>query len=418
MSNAIPQPPRRLLTRVAIPGSLVAIALGVLGWTAWRTLAPLPSVDVVPVTVRGAAPVATGGTAAPTEGAPVQAPGWVEPSPFPVLVPALTPGIVRTVGALEGDPVAKDQVLVELVDDEQRIALRSAESVVLESRAKVAEMEDELGRKSRLVEGGAASAGEVARLRLRIDAMRAATEAAEAERAMRALALERTRIRAPIDGVVMVRGAVPGMAAGSMGDGKPLFELYDPSRLQVRADVPLADAGRIAAGDRAEIVLDVLPGRTFRGEVIRMVHQADIAKNTVQAKVRIDDPAAELKPEMLARVRIVPRTGGGRGGEQGGGSGGPRASKDALWVQDRCIARGSEGASVLLVAALDQGRGVVERRAVEIAGASVDGWTEVRSGLRAGDLAIADPASAPSPGSRVRIEEKWRTTEGADHGSH
>jgi hypothetical protein len=216
----------------------------------------------------------------------------------------------------------------------------------------------------------------------------------------------------------MVRGAVPGMAAGSMGDGKALFELYDPSKLQVRADVPLADAGRIAAGDRAEIVLDVLPGRTFRGEVIRMVHQADIAKNTVQAKVRIDDPAAELKPEMLARVRIVPRTGGGRGGEQGGGSGGPRASKDALWVQDRCIARGSEGASVLLVAALDQGRGVVERRAVEIAGASVDGWTEVRSGLRAGDLAIADPASAPPPGSRVRIEEKWRTTEGADHGSH
>ena len=410
MNAAIPQPPRRFVTRIAIPGSLVAIALGALGWTAWRTLAPLPAVEVVPVAVRGAVAPADG--AAPAEGAPVQAPGWVEPSPYPVLVPALTPGIVRAVHALEGDRVAKGQVLVELVDDEQRIAVRSAEAAALEARARVAEMEDELGRKAKLVQGGAASAGEVARLRLRIEAMRAAAQAADAELAMRALALERTRIVAPSDGVVMARGAVPGMPAGSMADARPLLELYDPAHLQVRADIPLADAGRVAPGDRAEVVLDVLPGRTFRGEVLRLVHQADIAKNTVQAKVRIDDPAPELKPEMLARVRILPRSGGTA-------TSGARASKDALWLQERCIVRSPEGASVLVVAALDQGRGVVERRAVELGGPPVDGWTEVRSGLRAGDLALAEPSAAPAPGTRVRASESWRgAPAGGDHGDH
>ena len=411
MSTVIPRPPRRFVTRIAIPGSLVALALGMLCWTAWRTLAPVPEVEVIPVAVRGAEATVSGDAQAPAEGAPVQAPGWVEPSPFPVLVPALTPGIVRAVNALEGDRVTKGQVLVELVDDEQRIAVRSAEAAMFEARARAGEMEDELGRKSRLVEGGAASAGEVARLGLRLEAMRASAQAAEAELAMRQLALDRTTIRAPVGGVVMARAAVPGMPAGSMADAKPLFELYDPASLQVRADVPLADAGRVSPGDRAEIALDVLPGRTFRGEVLRMVHQADIAKNTVQAKVRIDEPAPQLKPEMLARVRIFPKSGGAAA------TGARRAGKDAIWVQERCIARGPQGAAVLVVGSLDQGRGTVERRAVELGGVPVDGWVEVRSGLRAGDLAIADPASAPAPGKRVRVAESWRgKAEGGEHG--
>ena len=422
----IPAPPRRIVTRLVVPGVLVAGAVAALAWSGWRTLLPAPAVAVVPVSVRAAdgadaAGGASGAAQPVAEGAPVQAPGWVEPSPFPIMVPALTPGIVRAVNVLEGDRVDAGQVLVELVDDEQRIAVRLAEAALAETRAKVAEMQDELGRKSRLVETGAASAGEVARLRLRIDAMQAAAGAAEAEAAMRALALERTRVRAPAAGVVMVRNAVPGMAAGAMQDAKPLIELYDPARLQVRADMPLADAGRVVAGDRAEVTAEVLPGRTFRGEVVRVVHQADIAKNTVQAKVRIVDPAPELKPDMLARVRIFPRGGAAATAATGAGQpGAPRAapSKSALWVPDASVARDASGAAVLAVEDLEGGVGILVRRTVE-PGAARDGWTEVRSGLRAGDLVAADHASAPRAGSRVRPTETWRDApEGGSHVGH
>ena len=422
----IPAPPRRIVTRLVVPGVLVAGAVAALAWGGWRTLLPAPAVAVVPVSVRAAdgadaAGGASGAAQPVAEGAPVQAPGWVEPSPFPIMVPALTPGIVRAVNVLEGDRVDAGQVLVELVDDEQRIAVRLAEAALAETRAKVAEMQDELGRKSRLVETGAASAGEVARLRLRIDAMQAAAGAAEAEAAMRALALERTRVRAPAAGVVMVRNAVPGMAAGAMQDAKPLIELYDPAQLQVRADMPLADAGRVVAGDRAEVTAEVLPGRTFRGEVVRVVHQADIAKNTVQAKVRIVDPAPELKPDMLARVRIFPRGGAGATAATGAGQpGAPRAapSKSALWVPDASVARDASGAAVLAVEDLEGGVGILVRRAVE-PGAARDGWTEVRSGLRAGDLVAADHAAAPRAGSRVRPTETWRDApEGGSHVGH
>jgi membrane fusion protein (multidrug efflux system) len=441
MNPSIAAPPNRVVTRIVVPVTLVGLAALALAWTGWRTIVPAPVVEVVPVSVRAAGhgagrsvpggtgetrmevagppPASPDATPAPrAEGAPVQAPGWVEPSPFPVMVPALTPGVVRSVLALEGDRVEAGQVLVELVDDEQRIALRRAEADLAESRAKVAEMEDELGRKSRLVETGAASAGEVARLRLRIDAMRAAAGAAESETAMRALAVERTKVRAPVAGVVMARNAVPGMPAGGMQDAAPLVVLYDPAELQVRADVPLADAGRIAVGDRAEVTLDVLPGRTFRGEVVRMVHQADIAKNTVQAKVRIADPAAALKPDMLARVKLFPRDGGAAGGGAGAGppAGAPR--KTAIWVPEPCLVAAADGDAVLAVTGVEDGLGTLERRVVQVGERSA-GWAEVREGLRAGDLLARDPGSAPAPGTRVRASDSWRSAaEGGDHVGH
>ena len=436
MTSTIPHPPRRLLTRIVLPLTLVAASVGTLLWTGWRSFIPVATVDVVPVSLRAGTASSTSSdrndpSAKPTvkrEGAPVQAPGWIEPSPFPVMVPALTPGVVRTVLVLEGERVEAGQVLVEMNDEEQRIGVRLAEATLAEARAKRREMEDELSRKARLVESGAASAGEVSRLKIRIDAMRAAEEGADAERAMRALILERTKVRAPIAGVVMARLAVPGMIGGGMQDGKPLIELYDPSQLQVRADVPLADAGRIAIGDRAEVTVDVLPDRTFRAEVIRVVHQADIAKNTVQAKVRIIDPDAALKPEMLARVKLFPQMPGGSGGSGNApsSSGADTAShmsteQGNFWINDDCVDTSTTPPSVLLIAGLEDGRGTIERRAVGAIGESERGWRPVASGLRAGDMAVKNPLSAPQPGTRVRVTESWRqanTTQGAQHEHH
>ena len=403
--SGIPMPPRRILTRLVIPVALLGGALAALAVTSWRGLLPAEEVDVLPVSMRPAALPPGEGLRAGTEsaeGAPIQAPGWVEPSPFPMMVQALTPGVVRTVAVLEGDRVERDQVLLELVDDEHRIALRLAEAALAEAMARKLEMEDELARKSRLVDSGAASQGEVARLRLRAEAMAAAAAGATAERDMKALALERTKVRAPAAGVVMARLAVPGMPAGSMQDGKPLVELYDPASLQVRADVPLADAGRIAVGDRAEIAVDALPNRTLRGEVIRVVHQADIAKNTVQAKVRVLDDAPGLRPEMLARVRIRPRLGGAVAGMT------RAASRTQAWADVRCIDARSGAPRALVVGGLQDGAGTLEARTLEIEGGPVGGRVHVASGLRAGDLLVVDPAAAPPAGTRVRIREPWR----------
>lgn len=423
-TSSIATPSRHLLMRVALPLTLIVTTGAVLLWTGWRSFMPLQVVDVIPVSTRAAGletqEISVEKTAPKEmrEGNPVQAPGWIEPSPFPFMVPALTSGIVRTVAVLEGEPVTAGQVLVELIDDEQRIALRLAEAQFAEVTAKQREMQDELKRKEPLVASGAASAGEVARLRIRIDAMKAAVEAADAERALRALTLERTKVRAPVTGVVLARSAVPGMVAGSMQDGKPLIEIYNPKELQVRADVPFTDAGRIMAGDRAEVMLDILPDRTFQGEVIRLTHQADIAKNTVQAKVRIIDPAQQLKPEMLARVKLYPRI--------LSDSVAARVSGTTSWILEECIDTSTTPPTVLVVEGLVDGRGIVKRRQIELAAATNAGWRSVKSGLRAGDLALRNPNQAPAVETRVSITQSWKEKQDAPsanqgvehHGNH
>jgi RND family efflux transporter MFP subunit len=454
--RSIPRPPRRLATRVLLPTVILAGAAGAVLWAGWRTFAPATGVHVVQVVLRNAADLSgpaaadTGGTAAPggagavgtgnagsardtsapapdiLAGPIVQAPGWVEPAPFPVMVGALTPGVVRDVLVLEGDRVEKGQVLAELHDEEQAIALAMAQAALDEQEARLAEMADELGRKERLVDAGAVSAAEVARLRLRRGAMEAGIRAARAERDMRALALERTKVRAPKDGVVMARLASPGMVAGAMQDGKPLIELYDPANLQVRADVPLADAGMVAIGQGAEIQVDVLPDRIFHGTVVRLVHQADIAKNTVQAKVLLRDPAPELKPDMLARVRIAARRGSGASGGTGA-SGGPGggAVRQRVWAPARGVRRTGAEAVAAVVTDLRDGIGVVARRAVRLSGAERDGWYEVTDGLRPGDLLVTTDSPAVADGERVRVlsgppglASGGTGAEGSGHGDH
>lgn len=395
--TAIPAPSRHVLTRIALPVALVAGAASLLAWTGWRSIAPVRTVTVRPVVARQAAAPSAAGEV--REGAPVQAPGWVEPAPFPIGVRALVPGTVRTVKVLEGQQVREGDVVAELFDEEARITLDLADAALAEATARRDEMADEYARKSRLVEKGAASAGEVARLKLRVAAMDAGVQAAAADRRMKALALERTVIRAPASGTVMSRRVAPGTAVG-MADEMPLAELFDPASLQVRADVPLADIGAVGVGDRAEIRIDAFPDQVLRGEVARFVRQADVAKNTVQVKVRIDSPPAGLTPDMLARVRIYPRAAAGAAGTV-------PAGRTRLWARDECIERSGETVHVRVVAGIADGRGTVERRPVQVGEGRDGGWVEVTGGLRLGDLLVAADSDA-GPGALVAVDPSWR----------
>ena len=401
--NTIPPPPRHVLTRIVLPVALCAAAAGLLAWTGWRSFAPVTTVSVRPVVARQAA-TAAGNDREVREGAPIQAPGWVEPAPFPIGVRALVPGTVRSVRVLEGQQVKEGDVVAELFDEEARIALDLADAALAEATARRDEMADEYARKSRLVDKGAASAGEVARLRLRVVAMDAGVKAAAAQRRMKELLLDRTVVRAPASGTVMSRRVAPGTVVG-MSDAMPLAELFDPASLQVRADVPLADIGAIGVGDRAEVRIDAFPDQVLRGEVVRFVRQADVAKNTVQVKVRVDAPPAGLTPDMLARVRIFPRG--------SAGTGNATAGRTRLWAPEACLERSGDGATVRVVAAIADGRGTVERRSVTLSGARDGDWSEVSAGLRLGDLLLpaADPAN---PGDRVEIDPAWRDGDAHD----
>lgn len=250
-----------------------------------------------------------------------------------------------------------------------------------------------------------------------LDAARAAEARAEAvvlrARAVRdesALRLERMTIRAPITGYVQRRLKVPGdkvMLGMDDPHSSHIVHLYDPERLQVRVDIPLADAARVFVGQSCEVVVEVLPDRTFAGEVTRVTHEADLQKNTLQAKVRVIDPSPALRPEMLTRVKFL-------AGQPLASPGGPAAADApsattaAVLVPESAIDRAPAGARVWVVRDRRAETGRLDPEPVEAdADAAPEGWARLTGGVRPGDLlALAPPGGWGDfrPGQRVRIQ--------------
>jgi HlyD family secretion protein len=249
--------------------------------------------------------------------------------------------------------------------------------------------------------------------RLRIDERKALDEAragvqmSATLRDEAALRLARMEIRSPADGVVMTRLIEPGaklVRDMDYPDSAVAMKIYDPQRLQVRVDVPLADAAKIGVDQPAQIVVDVLPARTFAGKVSRIVNQADIQKNTLQMKVSITDPDPHLKPEMLARVKFEARTGGSSA----------TSTSQAVFAPENLLIREADTAHLWV---LDGQRGIATLRSVLAGQSKQDGWIAISSGLNPGDLLIAD-ASGLRDGQRVRVVGEANETKGAGHGSH
>lgn len=209
------------------------------------------------------------------------------------------------------------------------------------------------------------------------------------------LRLERTEIRSPMDGVVLSRLTEPGSKVVVLSDNPGsarVLSLYDPKHLQVRVDVPLVDAGKISAGQEAEIVVEVLPEKPFSGKVTRVMHEANIQKNTLEAKVVLGDPDPLLRPEMLARVKFLARPD-------------PQADKAGyrLFAPENAV-RGSGGSALTwVVRDFDGEKGTAHATPARIGTVKSNGWVHVLEGLQPGDLVITSSVTELKSGKKVRV---------------
>ena len=291
-------------------------------------------------------------------------------------------------GAVPEGPVIRLGIRLRAID--AQIEGLEAEEAAIDARLLAADAEVRAAGRARELLVGENLAVETARGRVEI--ARGELDAAIADLDTSRLRLERCTVRTPVAGVVIERLTSPGSRL-NLGVGPHtahVVHLFDPRELQVRADIPLADAARVGVGQSAEIVVDLLPDTVFRGSVSRFLHRADIAKNTIEAKIRIEDPSPLLKPDMLARVRILEAT--AEDPENG-----VTRTATRIFVPTEAIQDGV----AWVIAEREGDRGTARRRSVEVGPRIEAGWIEIVDGLRPGDLVILD--GAPSDGEAVRI---------------
>jgi multidrug efflux pump subunit AcrA (membrane-fusion protein) len=113
--------------------------------------------------------------------------------------------------------------------------------------------------------------------------------------------LEFLTVRAPIDGYVGKRTAQVG---SFVTPGQELYEIANLTNVWVLADVYEVDIGRIRIGQRANLTLQALPGRSFTGKVSFLYPAVNPTSRTMQTRIVVPNARGELRPGMYADVTL------------------------------------------------------------------------------------------------------------------
>lgn len=115
-------------------------------------------------------------------------------------------------------------------------------------------------------------------------------------------------IRSPVKGVIVDRRVNIGQTVVSSLNTPSLFLLAkDLNKMQVWASVNEADISSIHSGQAATFTVDAYPGRTFKGEVIKVRLNASMTQNVVTYTVEIaaDNSKGLLLPYLTANVNFI-----------------------------------------------------------------------------------------------------------------
>lgn len=129
--------------------------------------------------------------------------------------------------------------------------------------------------------------------------------AAEAELRQAKTDLDKTVIRAPIDGIVISRDVDAGQTVAATMSAPTLFTIAaDLRKMQVNAAVSETDVGKIREGTAAEFRVDAYPDKRFRGKVTQVRFKETVVDNVVTYTTLIDVDNSELllRPGMTATI--------------------------------------------------------------------------------------------------------------------
>ena len=204
--------------------------------------------------------------------------------------------------------------------------------------------------------------------------------------------LEKTEVKAPFDGIVVLKDAEvgevvsPNSQGGSNARGS-ICTLVDPKSFEAQAEVPEASIAGVVVGESASIFLDAYPDIRYLGQVDRIWPTADRQKATVEVRIKFIEPDDLLRPEMGLRVVFA-------AAETEASSGG----EPAILIPLDAVVEHQGGRGVFVLE-----RDVVHITEVDL-GEQRSGRVVVRAGLQPGQRIVLAPPVDLQSGDRVRIQ--------------
>jgi cobalt-zinc-cadmium efflux system membrane fusion protein len=173
-------------------------------------------------------------------------------------------------------------------------------------------------------------------------------------------------VKAPINGLVVEQDIAVGQLIQPAAT--QCFMISDVSTVWVLVNVYQKDLPFVHVGDQVSIQTDAYPD-VFHGRISYVAASLDPNTRTLQARIETGNPGAKLKKDMYVTATV----------DAG-------AIKNAIVLPDASVLRDTENQPFVYVETSTNQFG---RRAVTV-GESVNGKTEITSGLKAGEQVVGN----------------------------
>lgn len=170
-------------------------------------------------------------------------------------------------------------------------------------------------------------------------------------------------LRAPFDGVVIKSDVAEGEVVET---DRELFTIADLSTVWVQADVYEKDIAFVHEGQQVKVFVDAYPGQAFMGKTTYVSDFLDPKTRTAKVRCEVPNRDGRLKLEMFATVQIPMPMG-----------------REAVMVPATAVQQIDDKPVVFV----NIGDSKFQKREVQL-GTQSDGWIEVKSGVKAGELVV------------------------------
>lgn len=287
-------------------------------------------------------------------------------------------GRITLVAADTGDNIEIGQLLAETDTSALLIQQQAAQAGLERLEVHIANGERRVDRFTKLSSKNMSSQTQLDDASEQLEAFRADYKEAIAQLAIVQDLLAKSRIIAPVSGVVERRF----IAAGDfVKRGQALFEITRPDQLQAWLPYPETVALRVQVGQPVKIYSPLTPGETASGTVTELQPSVGPGSRAVMAIVDLEHPG-NLRPKATLSGKVLVET-----------------RKGAVLVPIISIVRRPAGEVVYVISA-----GKAESRVVTT-GHNETGLIEIVSGLDGSETVATDGAAFLTDGVSVNIAE-------------
>ncbi|MEB8430771.1 efflux RND transporter periplasmic adaptor subunit [Cocleimonas sp. KMM 6892] len=217
----------------------------------------------------------------------------------------LEDGFIEKMNIKIGQYVKKGSTLLVMDQRKAKAELLKAKAMIARSKVEMDDADDELKRAEELYDRGLIADEELKDAKIKVAAVQAESESANAALALAEVTLDRNILRAPINGIIITKNNHEGGVIYKTQQREPLFTIAPSGKMLARILVSSQVLKRYKPGQKARVTVN---GKHYNGfvysqgvEAVRIepkgaIYELDIIFN--------HNPQDLLRPSEIAKVTI------------------------------------------------------------------------------------------------------------------